>query len=226
MELWYSPAFMLEAADLAVAECLRRKMTVAPPDLDKALSEGRPGAILCFSLGRHLGVEMWLRLVNPVNQAPDVEAMYVEQVGRSNQAKLLDIEIASYTRHSNEPLAMFMRRTKLDPKKSAYSSRTAYLFHIRRATTPDLIQEAHDELARQQVKGPAYLLGQVDDDLFQVVQAYPNFRGPDNVRISEILAFSQDPVVEAKRGMSSAQRRSDKPIPTENPYMKYLPDIR
>jgi hypothetical protein len=133
MELWYSPAFMLEAADVAVAECIRRGMTAAPPDLDKALSEGRPGAIFCFSLGRHLGVEMWLRLADPAKQAPDIEAMYVEQVGRSNRSNLLDIEVASYTHHSEEPLAEFMRRTKLDPKKSAYSSRTVFLFHIRRA---------------------------------------------------------------------------------------------
>jgi len=222
MELWYSPAFMLEAADLAVTECLQCGMTSAPPDLDKALSEGRPGAIFCFSLSQHLGVDMWLRLADPAKQTPDVEAMYLEQVGRSNHVHLLDIEVASYTRHSNEPLAEFMRRTKLDPKKRADSSRTAFLFHIRVATTPDLIQEAHDELARQQVKGPAFLLGQVDNDLFQVIQAYPNIRGPDNVRVSEILDSPQDPVAEAKRGMSAIHGRTDKPLPTDNPYLRYM----
>lgn len=221
MEFWYSPGFILEATDLALAHCQRHEIR-PPSTLIKAITESRAAAIFCFGLGRQLGVELWLRPADPEKHTPDVDAMYLEQVEESNQARLMDIEVATYTRHSEETLAEFMRRTKLDPTKSAYSSRTVFVFFIQRAMTGDIVREAQQELARHELQGLAFLLGRVDEDLFQVVKVYREYAGPDNVRISEILASTQTPVAEAKRGMSAVQRRSETPIPTDNPFLRYL----
>jgi len=67
-----------------------------------------------------------------------------------------------------------------------------------------------------------YLVGRLDDVRFQVVQVFPQFRGPHDINLDDAFKLSQTPVAEVKRGMSSVTVVSDKPIPTANPFLELV----
>lgn len=225
MELWYSPWFILETADSVLMRCADAGIT-PPAELGKVIGECRTAALFCFSLGQRIAREVWLRPVDPARQAPDVEALYFGPATpkRGNRASHLEIEVASYTRYSNEELGAFIRRTKLNPRR-AYSSSTILVFDVKRGLgneTDRTIRGAHDALASEDVQGLAFLVGRTAEEDYQVVQVYPRLAGPLNVSISDVFASRQEGVAQVKRGLSIMQSRSENPIPTENPFMRYL----
>jgi hypothetical protein len=183
------------------------------------IGESRAGAIFALGLAQTIGKELWMLLVPSDEQAPHVEAMYVEQVGRSNYLNQMELEVATYTRHSSEDLAAFMFRTKLDRSKNAYSPNTIFVFYVQRAIQPEALRETHEALVGRDLPGLSYLIGQLNDDEFQVVQVHPRFAGPVTVSLSASLELPQDPVADVQRGMSSVQTRSERPIPTANPFL-------
>jgi hypothetical protein len=167
----------------------------------------------------------WMRLVHPREGAPDVRVMYVENTGPrgSNVARILQVEVATFTRHSSksESLGAFLFRTKLDPSKKAYAADTVIVIFIQAGCTPDAIRDAHDYLHTKGARGLCYLLGQLDEDRFQVAQVLPRYQGPLTISLDEAFASEQAPVAQAKRGMSSTALTSAEPIPTPNPFLEY-----
>ena len=61
---WYSPQCMLLFADLALEHYLNQGI-VPPGELQKAIGEGRAGAIFALGLADAFGEEAWMRLVHP-----------------------------------------------------------------------------------------------------------------------------------------------------------------
>lgn len=220
---WYSPQCILLFADLALEHCAQHGITPSG-DLQKAIGEGRAGAIFALGLAKAFGTETWMRLVDPREGAPDIRVMYFDNTGPkgSHRGSLLQVEIATYTRHSAESLGDFLLRTKLDPMKKAYSASTAIVVFVQRACTPAEIRAAHEKLLQTRARGLCYLVGRLDDVQFQVVQVFPQFRGPQDINLDEAFSSQQTPVAEVKRGMSTITVVSDKPIPTANPFLEYL----
>jgi len=132
---------MLTFADRALAQCAAHG-SAPSGELQKAIGEGRAGAIFALSLGKVLGVETWMRLVHPREGAPDVRVMYLESSGPrgSNRMMTLQVEVATFTLHSSEELSEFIFNKKLDPTKKAYASNTAILIYVQRGCTPQDIQ--------------------------------------------------------------------------------------
>jgi len=219
IEHWYSPAFILEAADMAVQHCKDRG--IRPAALDRVIGEARATAIFAIGFSQQSGHEVWMRMVEPSEQAPDCLVMYVEKVGRSNHQQRLEVEVTTYNSHSSDDLASFLLRTKFDGNHS-YSPSTVILVYVQRGMDFELLQSAHDRLTEVSPRGVGYCVGQVDADLFQVMQLYSRLAGPVNVRLSEALASNQLPVADVRRGMSALQGRTEKPVPTDNPFFAYL----
>jgi len=214
---------MLAFADRALAQCAAHGSTPSG-DLQKAIGEGRAGAIFALSLGQVLGVETWTRLVHPRERAPDVRVMYLDSSGPrgSNRMMTLQVEVATFTLHSSEALGEFIFNTKLDPTKKAYASNTAILIYVQRGCTPQDIQAAHEYLADKGGRLSCYLVGMLTDRRWQVAQVAPNLRGPVTVDLAEALESEQAPVVQAKRGMSALAVVDADSTATPNPYLDRL----
>ena len=222
VQFWYSPGAILEFADLAVAYCTTSpvKSTSA---LEKVLGEGRAGAFMAMSLAKLSGVEVWVRLVDPARQAPDVEIMYLDQHGKHQAQDILGVEVATYRALETGALADFILRTKLN-REHAYGEHTAIVIYVQKAISGKDAEETHRQILDAEVPSLVILLGQVDDDLFQTRVVYPSLSGPVDVRSSEALDSSQLMVAEARRGMSREQKASADPIVTPNPFMAYVDD--
>ncbi len=220
---WYSPAAMLTFADRALAQCAAHG-SAPSGELQKAIGEGRAGAIFALSLGKVLGVETWMRLVHPREGAPDVRVMYLESSGPrgSNRMMTLQVEVATFTLHSSEELSEFIFNKKLDPTKKAYASNTAILIYVQRGCTPQDIQAAHEYLADKGGRQSCYLVGMLPDRRWQVAQVAPNLRGPVTVDLAEALESGQAPVAQSKRGMSALAVVAADPTATPNPYLDRL----
>jgi len=137
VEHWYSPAFILEAADMAVQHCKDRG--IRPPALDRVIGEARATAIFASGFSQQSGHEVWMRMVEPSEQAPDCLVMYVEKVGRSNHQQRLGVEVTSYNSHSSDDLASFLLRTKFDGNHF-YSPSTVILVYLQRAMDFEQLQ--------------------------------------------------------------------------------------
>ena len=133
---------------------------------------------------------------------------------------LLQVEVATYTRHSSESLGEFLFRVKLDPTKKAYSANTVIVVFVQRACTPAEIKAAHEDLLQTGARSLCYLIGRINDVKFQVVQVFPQFRGPQDINLDDAFKLRQVPVAELKRGMSSVTKVSEEPIPTANPFLE------
>lgn len=161
VEHWYSPAFILEAADIAVRHCKDRGIRTAL--LDRVIGEARATAIFAIGFSQQSGHEVWMRMGEPSQQAPDCLVMYVEQVGRSNHQQRLEVQVTTYNSHSRDDLASFLLRTKFDGNHS-YSPSTVIVVYVQRAMNCDLLKAAHDRLKEVSSRGVGYCVGQVDDD--------------------------------------------------------------
>jgi hypothetical protein len=217
---WYSPQCMLVFADQAIKPYADHA-TTPPGELQKAVDEGRAGAIFALGLADFVGAETWMRLVHPREQAPDIRILYVDDSGPhgSNAMRRLQVEVTTYTKHSTESLSDFLFRTKLDPSKKAYSSDTVIVARVQRQSTPSEIAAVTPQLQARGAKGLCYLVGMLDQVRFQVVRAFPTFGGPQEINLNEAFNSAQEAVAEVKRGMSSVTRVSDEPIPTANPFL-------
>ncbi|HUZ08636.1 MAG TPA: hypothetical protein VMU76_00490 [Acidimicrobiales bacterium] len=220
VEFWYSPGCILEFADQAVTYVTSHPVK-STSELDKVLGEGRAGAFLAMSLGKQKQVQAWVRLVEPVHQAPDVEVMYFGEQGKYQSKEMLGVEVATYKMHEPQSLGPFILRTKLNGHHS-YGQHTAIIIYIQKATNSNEVREAHRHIANAGQPGVVFLLGQVDKDLFQIQLVYPRHSGPVDVRISEALDSPQPKVAQVRRGMSKEHVMSADPIPTNNPFMAYV----
>lgn len=218
---WYSPQCMLLFADLAVRDYSRRGIS-PPGEVQKTIDEGRTAAIFALGLAEFVGAEMWLRLVHPREQAPDVRLMYFDESGPrgSHRMNILQVEVATYTRHSTESLGDFLFKVKLNPAKKAYSQNTVVVVFVQRECGPEEIQAAHKQLQGSGAQGMCFLIGMLRLELYQLVQVFPHFRGPQDIDVHNAFESStQLAVAEVKRGMSSVQTVSAEPIPTANPFL-------
>ena len=222
VELWYSPAGILEFADRAVTYCMTHAVR-STSELDKVLGEGRAGAFLAMSIAKQRQVDVWVRPVDPARQAPDVEIMYSGQGGKYQTKEVLGVEVATYKKHETENLGPFILRTKLNAEH-AYGQHTAIVIYIQKAVNSKDVREAHQHIAKAALPATVFLLGQVDQDLFQVQAVYPSLSAPVDVRISDALGSPQLMVAQVRRGMSKEHKISSHPIPTENPFMAYVDD--
>jgi hypothetical protein len=175
---WYSPQCMLLFADLALEHCADHGVT-PPGDMRKAIGEGRAGAIFALGLAGAFGVETWIRLVHPREGAPDIRVMYFNTSGPkgSHRMNVLQVEVATYTRHAMDSLGDFLFRTKLDPKKKAYSASTAIVVFVQRGCASDEIKAAHEEVLSKGARGLCYLVGRREGLDYEVVQVVPDLRG-------------------------------------------------
>lgn len=217
---WYSPQCMLVFADQAMHPYAAHGIAGPPGGLQKVIDEGRTGAIFALGLADFVGAEIWMRLVHPREQAPDIRIMYFDNSGPrgSRRMNVLQVEVATYTRHSDESLADFLFRVKLDPKKKSYSSNTVIVVFVQRGSTPSEITAVTQELQEKGAQGICFLIGMLGHEQCQIVQVFPNFRGPKDIDVHEAFNSSQPFVAEVKRGMSTVTRVSDEPIPTANPF--------
>jgi len=181
----------------------------------------RAAAFFAQSVAQQRSTETWLQFVDKREQAPDMRVMHFEMVGKLQTMTKIDVEVASYTQHSKEDLADFMVRTKLNPK-AAYSQHTVIVFFIQKALDGDEVRRACDAVSGITLDTLAFLIGQVDWDLFQVQMVYPRLSGRIDTRISDALASPQLPVAEVKRGMSTEAWASAHPVPTDNPFLSYI----
>ena len=69
---------------------------------------------------------------------------------------VLQVEVATYTRHSAESLGDFLFRVKLDPTKKVYSADTVIVVFVQRGCTPAEIRTAHEELLQREARGLCY----------------------------------------------------------------------
>lgn len=223
VELWFSPGCILEFADQAVTYCANHpvKSTSA---LDKALGESRAGAFLAMSIAQVRNVETWVRLVEPERQAPDVEVMYFGQQGKYQTKELMGVEVATFKKQETDKLGPFILRTKLNAEHT-YGPHTAIVIYIQKAINSNDVRDAHDHIANVGLPPTVFLLGQVDQDLFQVQVVYSSLSAPVDVRISEALESLQLPVAQVRRGMSKEHRITASAIPTENPFMAYVEPV-
>jgi len=150
---WYSPQCMLLFAGLALDHCAHRGIT-PPGELQKAIGEGRAGAIFALGLAKAFDTATWMRLVHPRERAPDIRVMYFDNAGPrgSHRMNVLQVEVATYTRHSVESLGEFLFRVKLDPAKKAYSANTVFVVFVQRGCTPAEIKTAHEELLQTKAR--------------------------------------------------------------------------
>lgn len=132
---------------------------------------------------------------------------------------VLQVEVATYTRHATDSLGDFLFRTKLDPKKKAYSASTAIVVFVQRGCASDEIKAAHEEVLSKGARGLCYLVGRREGVDYEVVQVVPDLRGPQRVNLDDSFLSQQVPVAEVKRGMSAVTTVSDEPIPTANPFL-------
>lgn len=220
VDFWYSPGFILEAADAAVTYCTENavKSTSA---LSKILGEARASAFFALSVAQQRSTETWLQFVDQREQAPDMRVMHFEMVGKLQTMTTINVEVASYTRHSDEDLGDFMLRTKLKPEV-AYSKDTVIVFFVQRAIGADEVRRAHEIVSPATIDTLAFLVGQADWDLFQVQMVYPRLAGRIDTRISDALASQHLIVAEVKRGMSTEAFTSPALVPTENPFLAYV----
>jgi hypothetical protein len=144
---WYSPQTILIFADRAL-DAGRTRAVVPSGEAQKAIGEGRACAIFALGLAKAFATETWMRLVHPRECAPDAQVMYFDQNGPrgSHRMNVLQVEVATYTTYSSEPLADFLFRVKLDPAKKAYANNTVIVVFVQRGTTPEEIRAAHEEL--------------------------------------------------------------------------------
>jgi hypothetical protein len=149
VQFWYSPGGILEFADLAVAYCTTSpvKSTSA---LEKVLGEGRAGAFMAMSLAKLSGVEVWVRLVDPARQAPDVEIMYLDQHGKHQAQDILGVEVATYRALETGALADFILRTKLN-REHAYGEHTAIVIYVQKAISGKDAEETHRQILDAEV---------------------------------------------------------------------------
>lgn len=220
--LWYSPGYILEAADRAVTYC-KTYPVESTAQLEKVLGEGRAAAFLAMSMAKLKGLDVWVRLVDPAQQAPDVEVMYLGRTRKHQTMELLGVEVASYTKHSSEPLGDFILRTKLN-KHHVYGEHTAIVIYIQRAIDEQQVNEAHERIVGADVPALVFLVGRADDDLFQVQTIYPQLSGRVDVRVSAALGAAQRQVLEVSRGMSKELTVSEHPEWTDNPFLAYVKD--
>lgn len=223
VDLWYSPGFILEAADAAVTYCSENEVK-STSALSKVIGEARASAFFALSVAKQRSTDTWLQFVDQREQAPDMRVMYFEMVGNLQAMTTIDVEVASYTQHSEEDLGHFMLRTKLNPKV-AYSQHTVIVFFIQKALDGDEVRSAHDAISSITMDALAFLVGQADWDLFQVQMIYPRLSGRIDTRISDALASPQMLVAEVKRGMSTEAWVSPVPIATDNPFLAYVEPI-
>lgn len=156
MELWYSPGFILEAADGAVTYCMHNSVK-STAELSKVLGEGRATAFFAMSLSKMHDAEVWMRLVDRTQEAPDAEIIYFDRSGKYQTMERLGVEVASYTKHSSEPLGEFVLRTKLNSHR-AYGKHTALVFYIQKAMSGREVRQAHEHVAEAGVDGVVFLV--------------------------------------------------------------------
>ena len=219
---WYSHGYILQAADRAVTYC-KTYPVESTAQLEKVLGEGRAAATLAMSMAKLKGLDVWVRLVDPAQQAPDAEVMYLGQTGKHQTMELLGVEVASYTKHSSEPLGEFILRTKLN-KHHAYGEHTAIVIYVQRTIDVHQVSEAHEGIIGAGVPALVFLVGQADEDLFQVQTIYPQLSGRVDVRVSDALGTAQRQVLEVSRGMSKDILASESPEWTDNPFLAYFKD--
>jgi hypothetical protein len=217
---WYSPQCMLLFADSALEHCANDGTTPSG-DMRKAIDEGRAGAIFALGMAGALGVETWMRLVHPRESAPDIRVMYFDSSGPkgSHRMNVLQVEVATYTRRAPDSLGDFLFRTKLDPKKKAYSANTVILIFVQRGCTPEEIRAAHERVLSKGAHATCYLVGRREGVDYEVVQVVPNLRGPQRVNLDGAFLTDQAPVAEVRRGMSAVTTVSDEPVATANPFL-------
>lgn len=220
MELWYSPGYILEAADDAVIYCHEHEVK-STSLLSKVIGEARAAAFFALSVAKQLNTETWLQFVDQREQAPDMRVMHFEMVGDRQTMTRINVEVASYTRHSNESLADFMVRTKLN-SKAAYSRDTVIVFFIQKALSGEEVRTAHEAIVSVDPQALAVLVGQADQDLFQVQVVYPRLSGRVDTRISEALESQQLKVADVQRGMATEHLVSPTPITTANPFLDFV----
>ncbi len=220
MTLWYSPGCILVMADRAVSYCIDNGIT-ATDELSKVLGEARPAAFFAMAEANRLETETWVQFVDPREQAPDMRVMFLEDIDGLQAMTTIDVEVASYTRHSSEDLGEFMIGTKLNDRR-AYSSHTVIVFNVQRGVGGDEVHRAAEAVSGLNLPGVAFLVGQADDDLFEVQMIYPRLSARVPTRISEALDSPQPLVVDASRGMWKEQSWSEDPIPTANPFLAYV----
>lgn len=222
MGLWYSPGCILEFADQAVAYFMSQPAK-SKSRLDTVLGEARAGAFLAMSIAKQKGIDGWMRLVDPSHQAPDVEVMHIGQQGKYQTMEILGVEVATYSAQEKDTLGDFLLRTKLNPEH-AYGRHTAIVIYIQKTTRPADVFKARQQIADVNLDTAVFLLGQADDDLFQIQVVYPALSARVDVRISEALDSPQARVAEVSRGMSKELKISLDPIHTNNPFMAYVED--
>jgi hypothetical protein len=217
---WYSPQCTLLFADVALEHCAHHGITPSG-DIQKAIGEGRAGAIFALGLADALSAETWMRLVHPREGAPDIRVMYMDNTGPkgSNKMNVLEVEVTTYTKDSTDSLGDFLFRTKLDPSKHAYSASTVIVGFVQRGCEPTEITAAHEGLERRGARGLCYLVGRLGGAHYQVVQVLPNLRGAQNIDLDRAFTSHQSAVAEVSRGMSSTTTVSETPIPTANPFL-------
>jgi hypothetical protein len=219
-ERFYSPAAVHHFAEHARTGFANAGKPV-PAEVDKLILETTVTAIFAADFAARIGLEMWLRPVDPRQQAPDVEIIHhtLEDVGFVRQVLL--VEVVSYTYHTDESLEEFLLRTKLDGRR-AYPSNTIILVHAERSISRQEITHTSSALSNLTGFPPVFLCNCVDENLHQVIGIYPRLTEVGHVRLTELLASEQPLALDTHRGLSREGRISEEPISTPNPFLQYL----
>lgn len=132
---------------------------------------------------------------------------------------VLQIEVATYARHSAESLDAFVHRQAGSGEEGVLGQHRDCRFHSAWECTCRGQGCARGTPSKDRA-GLLLLVGRLDGVRFQVVQVFPKFRGPQEINLDDALASSQVPVAAVKRGMSSVAVMSEKPVVTASPFLE------
>lgn len=210
-ELWYPPVNVLYHGNKRLGDTITAS-------LRKQINESMSVAIMLIGLNKQHGEDYRLQIVDQSEQTPDVRSMRIVPKDGINILEVHEIEVVTLEVHSDESADDFLKRTKLNSKKS-YPSTTTILCHINKNLVGSKSWvEVHEALKDVDTQNDVYVLARIDpiEQRYQLVKVHPTLEIVEFDVQEELLGGPSRRVLKMRPGTNTEFSFSDeKHIPFE-----------
>lgn len=145
----------------------------------KKVFEAKAAAIALLGVHKGSGNHFMMQVPKDINESPDIVTMNLKEYSdKPVQMEIQDVEIIEYGENSQEDIATFLIKEKLDPmqSKKAYDDKTIIICHITKSKVLVSHPGLHEKIKKVNPKATVYLLGQVSHPSrrYRLVRVWPH----------------------------------------------------